>query len=262
MESFDSSSASLAAAEAPPVLQPRRIKIVRDAILAFIFAIALTLGLFVVGFVIALLAGWRPESTFKATPVVMVAAVLASEIPFAAVAFFLRWRYRSTGRILPVLFEGPYISAIFIGIGAGIVMAAFGFVHAFVATKLFGSASTEAMEELMGAVLDARGNPAAVSALVFSIALLAPFCEEFLFRGAMFSSVRSSANARAAAVVSSSLFAIAHLNASMFTYYLVFGFVMCWLLSKTQTIAAPIAAHVTVNATATIAMLLGPGPVQ
>jgi len=111
----------------------------------------------------------------------------------------------------------------------------------------------------MRAVLQARGNPVAVSALVFSIALLAPFCEEFFFRGAMFSSVRSTSSARSAAVVSSVLFAVAHLNFAMFTYYLVFGLTMCWLLSKTQTIAAPIAAHITVNATATIAMLMGSG---
>ena len=245
---------------APPLPQPRRIKIVRDGILAFVASIVLTVGLVMVAIVAALLTGMvvlgSPEP-FTPTPGMMVAVLLASEIPFAAVALFMRWRYRSTGRVLPLLFGGPYLSAIGIGIGAGIVMTGFGVVHALLATSLFGTATTEAMEELMRAVLAAQGNPVALAALGLCIALLAPLCEEFFFRGAMFSSVRSAPSARTAAVVSSLLFAVAHLNPAMFTYYLVFGLTMCWLLWKTQTIAAPIAAHVTVNATATIAMFLG-----
>jgi membrane protease YdiL (CAAX protease family) len=187
----------------------------------------------------------------------MVAALFGTEIPFVAVACFLRWRYQSTGHILPRLLQGHYLSAMLIGVGAGIAMAGFGVVHAIVSTSLFGSASTEAMEELMRAVFQSRGNLVAVSALVFSIAVLAPFCEEFFFRGVLFSSVRSTSSARTAAIASSLLFAVAHLNPAMFTYYVVFGLTMCWLLSKKQTIAAPIAAHITVNATATLGMLLG-----
>src|SRR6185503_7697304 len=107
-------------------------------------------------------------------------------------------------------------------------------------TSLFGKASTDAMEDLMRTLLASVGNPLILYGLVFSIAVLAPFCEEFFFRGAIFSSVRSSPNARAAAIVSSALFAVAHLNPMMFTYYLVFGFTMCWLVSRTRTLAAPI----------------------
>ena len=265
MESFDSTVPGVTNAAVPPPLPQRRIKFVRDGILAFVVSIALTIGFIVVGVVVMLIMGTLQVSTLQPmapTAGLMVAALFATEIPFAGVAWFLRWRYQSTGRVLPRLLQGPYLSAILTGIGAGFVMAGFGVIHAIVSTSLFGSASSEAMEELMRTVLQARGNLVAVSALVFSIALLAPFCEEFFFRGALFSSVRSTSSARSAAIVSSVLFAIAHLNAPMFTYYVVFGLTMCWLLSKTQTIAAPIAAHVTVNATATLAMLLGPGTVQ
>jgi membrane protease YdiL (CAAX protease family) len=116
------------------------------------------------------------------------------------------------------------------------------------------------MEELMRTLFSAKGDPVMAAGLVFAIAVLAPLCEEFFFRGAIFSSVRSGQRARAAAIVSSVLFAAAHGNWMMFTYYLVFGFTMCWLLARTRTIATPIAAHMTVNATAAIALLLSNTP--
>lgn len=260
MDSFDNSVEAIPvdAGLLPP--PPRPIRIVRDGILGFIVAVALTLSLVVVIIVAAILSGqmkMETSQTFSPPPVIWVVLLIGNQIPFLGVALFLRWRYKSTGRILPALFEGPYVSAILIGIVSGLAMAGFGIVHALIATALFGKASTDAMEDLMRTLLAAAGDPLILSGLVLSIAVLAPFCEELFFRGAIFSTARSAENARAAAIVSSVLFAVAHVNPMMFTYYLVFGFTMCWLASKTRTIAAPIAAHITVNATATIAMLLG-----
>jgi membrane protease YdiL (CAAX protease family) len=182
--------------------------------------------------------------------------LIAQGVPLLGVAWFLRWKYKSSGHLLPALLEGSFGSSALVGIVAGLVMAGFGTLHAIVATALFGKASTEAMEELMRQLLAATGDPAVLSGLVICIAILVPICEEFFFRGALFSSVRSGQSARAAAITSSVLFAVAHLNPMMFTYYLVFGFTMCWLLTRTRTIVAPMAAHITVNSTATIAMLL------
>jgi hypothetical protein len=110
----------------------------------------------------------------------------------------------------------------------------------------------------MDTLFSQKGSPLRVAVLVFTIAVLAPLCEEFFFRGAIFSSVRSTPKAWAGAIVSSVLFAVAHLNPTMITYYLIFGLTMCWLLSKTRTMAAPIAAHMTVNTVACIAVLLSP----
>ena len=246
--------------ELPP--PPKRIKIVRDGILGFIVAIALTLGLIIAIVIAGMISGSVSlnSPSFAPTPGLMLAMLFAAEIPFASVAAFLRWRYRSTGRLLPSLFEGSFLSSILIGVAAGVAMATFGYAHAFVATLLFGKASTEAMEDLMRTLFSVKNDPVMAAGMVFAIAVLAPLCEEFFFRGAIFSSVRSTQSARAAAIVSSFLFAIAHGNWMMFTYYLVFGLTMCWLLSKTQTIATPIAAHMTVNATAAIAMLMSHTP--
>ena len=108
----------------------------------------------------------------------------------------------------------------------------------------------------MRSILSSRGNTGMIATFVLLIAVATPFCEEFFFRGAIFSSVRSTDRARAGAIISSLLFAIAHVSLLMFTYYLVFGFTMCWLLSRTRTMATSIAAHITVNTIGAIAMLM------
>jgi len=260
MESIDNPIEATPIDDGLVVPPPRRIRIVRDGILAFLVAAALTLAFVVAVIVVAIVLGYvhfDASQTFSPPPALWIVLLAGNQLPFLGVAVFLRWRYRSTGRPVPMLFEGVTPSAVLKGIVAGLVMAGFGVLHAMVATSLFGKASTDAMEDLMRTLLASVGDPLILYGLVFSIAILAPFCEEFFFRGAIFSSVRSSPNARAAAIVSSALFAVAHLNPMMFTYYLVFGFTMCWLVSRTRTLAAPIAAHMTVNATATIAMLLG-----
>jgi len=262
MDSLDNTAAITSAEPGTiSVPTPPRIRIVRDGILAFLASIALTLVLVIVWVVGALLTGVIPTTRaqgFTPTPGWIVSILFAGELPFVGFGIFLRWRYRRKGHPLKALFEGTSVSKITIGIGTGICIAVFGLLHAVLSTMLFGKASSQAMEEVMKTLFSIKDRPGMVAALVFSIAVLAPFCEEFFFRGAIFSSVRSTQQARAGALVSTVLFALAHGNLSMFTYYVVFGLTMCWLLSKTGTMAAPIAAHMTVNTVACIAVLLSP----
>ena len=266
MDSLDNVPTYTTAEPGPLPAPMLRIRIIRDGILAFLGSIALTIALVIAGIVGALLTGIMPMPTgatqgFTPTAGWIVGILFAGELPFASFAMYLRWRYRRKGHLLKALFEGTSVSAIAIGIGTGICMAIFGFLHAALATMIFGKASSEAMEEIMQTLFSLRDRPGMVAALVFSIAVLAPFCEEFFFRGAIFGSVRSTQQARAGALLSAVLFAIAHGNPPMFTYYIVFGLTMCWLLSKTGTIAGPIAAHMTVNTVACIAVLLSPAGV-
>jgi len=244
----------------PPPLLP--IPIVRDGILTFVGSIFVTFVLVIIAVIGALITGAISTSSGESfVPSVgwIVGFLFFGELPFLGFGIFLRRNYRNKGHILERLFGGgrPFLSVL-IGIAAGIGMAVIGTLHAMLAMKLFGRASTEAMEQVMQTLFFQKGRPDRVVVLVFTIAVLAPLCEEFFFRGAIFSSVRSTKKAWAGAIVSSVLFAIAHLNPTMITYYLIFGMTMCWLLSKTKTMAAPIAAHMTVNTVACIAVLLAP----
>ena len=257
MDIQDNPAATVSGDPLPQLPPPRRIRIIRDGILAFLGALAVGLFFTVAILVVAMIGGGtRIAQDFKLSAPLIVSLLVAVELPFAVFAIFLRWQYKRTHRGGPPLLEGRFLPAVLVGILGGLATAAFGLVHALVSTYLFGKASTESMEEVMK-MLSVHENPTVAAALFLAVAVLAPLCEEFFFRGALFLPSRNMSNAKAAAIASSVLFAIAHLNPAMFTYYLVFGLTMCWLLSKTKTIAAPIAAHMTVNTFVCIAVLVG-----
>jgi membrane protease YdiL (CAAX protease family) len=243
------------------VAPPRPIKIVRDGILAFIVALGLTvaivIGIVIVEIIFGTIKLTRSEQ-FTPTPGFIVGTLVASALPFAIVALFLRWRYQSTGRVIPPLFEGPTSSAILRGVPAGLGLGALGFANAVLSTKLFGEAASDSMREVMSMLASLRNKPAAAAGLVFAIAVLAPLCEELFFRGAIFASVRSTEKMRAAAILSSILFAAGHLNLKMAPYYIVVGLTHCWLTRRTRSLAAPIASHMTVNGLVCLAVLLEP----
>ena len=244
----------------PPPLLP--IPIVRDGILTFVGCLVVTFVLVIIAIIAGIVTGaitTEQGADFMPSAGWVVGFLFFGELPFLASGIYLRRKYRNKGHVLEKLFgDGKTLLSILIGIGAGIGMAAIGTLHAMLAMKLFGRASTEVMDRVMQTLFFQKGRPDLVVEIVFTIAIMAPLCEEYFFRGALFSSVRSTRKAWAGAIVSSTLFAIAHFNPTMITYYLIFGLTMCWLLSKTKTMAAPIAAHMTVNTVACIAILLSP----
>jgi membrane protease YdiL (CAAX protease family) len=262
MDSFENLIPPLPATEAAVLdAAPPPIKIVRDGILAFLSASTLTVAVVIVIFIAEIILGrinLESSGSFRPTPGFVMGALLATELPFALVALFLRRRYQSTSRVIPSLFEGPTGAAVLRGIPTGLAVGAFGLLNASLAAKLFGEAASDAMKEVMELLSSLRSNPTVVVGLVFAIAVLAPLCEELFFRGAIFISVRSTEKMRVAAILSSTLFAIAHLNFKMVPYYIVFGLTMCWLTKRTRSLAASIAAHMTVNGLACLAVLLSP----
>jgi len=245
----------------PVAAPPLPIKIVRDGILAFLSAICLMVAIVVVIVIVEIILGTiklKSSEGFMPTPAFVVGSLLASALPFAGVAMFLRWRYQSTGRVIPPLFEGRTDSAILRGIPTGLVVGAIGVGNAVLSTKLFGEAASDSMKQVMALLSSLRNDPVVAVGLVLAIAVLAPLCEELFFRGAIFNSVRSTQKMRVAAILSSTLFAIAHLNLKMAPYYVIFGLTMCWLTKRTRSLAAPIAAHMTVNALVCLTVLLSP----
>jgi membrane protease YdiL (CAAX protease family) len=91
--------------------------------------------------------------------------------------------------------------------------------------------------------------------------LVTPIAEELLFRGVLFQGVRRRWGTWAAAIVSSAVFAAAHLeptalgSAFVMLSTFMFGLAMVWLFLRRRTLLAPIAAHVASNALGTVAFL-------
>jgi len=124
----------------------------------------------------------------------------------------------------------------------GLILAWSGqIVAALIETYLFGidpgSENTEAILELT------RINP-----LLFIIpAIVGPILEELVFRKIIFGTFYKRMNFFLAAIFSSIIFAILHLDFSHILIYTAIGFVFAFLYVKTKRIIVPIIVHMAMN---------------
>ena len=92
--------------------------------------------------------------------------------------------------------------------------------------------------------------------LFFFVAMLAPFCEEVLFRGLLYHGYRKSRNLVLAGVCSAFLFGIYHMNLNQAPYAFFLGIMMALLVEATGSIWSSIFMHVLVNGTSVVTMLV------
>lgn len=217
--------------------------------LVIIFAVALAGGL--LRFFTRAIRGGAPP-TPGLSVWLLALATGAQEIIFAYFAWRRFRKNREEGRG-PLILGGERLSAILLGIVCGAILLGVGGLIA----RLAGGAAPKGIAQLLAGLLQHSWTAAGV---FFLIAIVAPVCEEYFFRGAIFGLARANGNPWVGGIVASILFATLHLNFRMIPYYLIFSAMNCWLMVHTKTLAAPIAAHVTVNASACIAILVA-GPV-
>ena len=91
--------------------------------------------------------------------------------------------------------------------------------------------------------------------LCIAASLIAPLQEEFIFRGFLFSSLSSLGGKWFAAVLSSLLFALTHLNLLLLFPLFIFGLLLTWAYLRFQTLWVPILAHFFFNSATLIIQL-------
>ncbi len=84
-------------------------------------------------------------------------------------------------------------------------------------------------------------------AQIICLGILAPVCEELVFRGLMFRRMRALTSFRYAAFYSSMVFAFIHGNMVQMLYAFLLGMVFSYMYEKYGSVKAPIVAHVTAN---------------
>lgn len=78
--------------------------------------------------------------------------------------------------------------------------------------------------------------------------LVGPILEEIVFRKIIFGVFYQKTNFWAAALISSLIFSLAHLEPEHLLVYMAMGLTFCYLYAKTGRILVPIATHVAMNA--------------
>lgn len=92
-----------------------------------------------------------------------------------------------------------------------------------------------------------------VIGVLLAAAVVAPLLEEVLFRGLLFRSIARTLPTTAAAIISSAVFAAAHIVPAVMPYLFVVGLGCCWLYARHRTLWAPIVLHAVNNTLVTIA---------
>lgn len=92
--------------------------------------------------------------------------------------------------------------------------------------------------------------------LVFFIGILAPVCEEAVFRGPILSGYKKEGNTWKAILVSALLFGLLHMNVNQASYAFVIGVLLGFLLEATGSIFSTMLFHMLVNSTNAIMMII------
>jgi membrane protease YdiL (CAAX protease family) len=94
-----------------------------------------------------------------------------------------------------------------------------------------------------------------LSGLLAVAALLTPFVEEVIFRGALLGALSRHLRVWAGVLLQAFVFAFLHEDNSAVAFLFAFALVAAWLARRSGGLLAPIALHTTVNTFATLALV-------
>ena len=208
--------------------------------------ISLVLGGFFAALVVKTML--RPDA--GDAPKVTLDQVLPNAALFAAmfigIALFLRFRGIDLTRALG-LDRVPVVRAM--AIGLGLIVAAFPLVlcAGLIMQMVLRQEAQE--QELVTLFKEAaqKSNGAAVGQIMFAGALIAPICEEFLFRGFFYIVFKRYLGALASAVLTSALFAAFHVNLAAFPSLFVLALCFTIAFETTGSLLVPITMHALFN---------------
>ncbi len=105
--------------------------------------------------------------------------------------------------------------------------------------------------------LKTSDDPQVLALMIVTAIVVAPICEEIVFRGYFYPVMKKFAGAWIAAACSALVFASAHGNLTATLPLFIFGGVLVFLYEKTGSIWAPIAAHCCFNSATVIVQFIG-----
>lgn len=123
-------------------------------------------------------------------------------------------------------------------------------------SKLLGSQGSS--NPILNLALDAARSSdfVAIGFFYATLGVLAPLCEESLFRGFLYTNLRKRFGAGVSLLVSASLFAVAHLDPGAIVQLLCLGLVFAYVFEQTRSIVPSMIAHGLWNSGSFTLMLL------
>jgi membrane protease YdiL (CAAX protease family) len=135
-----------------------------------------------------------------------------------------------------------------------VIVSTFGTVFINFLIDVFPQQAPDGLEVVTTALKNADG--AVLASFLFGVCVFAPVVEEVLFRGWIWWAVEKAVSPIAALVVTTLLFAVAHVDILHIVAVLPLGCLLGYLRLKTRSIWAPLVAHALNNILASLALLL------
>lgn len=129
--------------------------------------------------------------------------------------------------------------------------AAWAFAGVFLA--LFAQSIAASIENMIGIDMGSENTQEIIKLIesfpvvILVSSIIGPILEEIVFRKIIFGSLHKKMNFFFAALISSVIFALAHMEPEHVILYSAMGFTFAFLYVKTKRIIVPIIAHVTMN---------------
>ncbi len=131
----------------------------------------------------------------------------------------------------------------FIVIGVSLVLASY--VVTLINNNLFVMFGKDIQADEIQKLLSELASP---YAFIFTAVIIAPFVEESFFRGFLFAGFRQRYGYQKAAILSSAIFAAAHLQISVLVPTFLLGYIFSYLYQKSNSIFPGMLMHFLVNA--------------
>jgi len=167
-----------------------------------------------------------------------------AEIAMAGAAFLLARPFFGAGARQLGLGSAPTVSLVGIGLVAGLALWGASAVLGDAQARVFGD-----HPQMVEKIFALHRDFASITFDFLSACVIAPFCEEFFFRGIIFAGLAQRMPVIVAAIASGALFALAHLDPWAFVPLAVIGVGLAYVYYYTKSLWPNVIAHFAVNTT-------------
>jgi len=122
-------------------------------------------------------------------------------------------------------------------------------------TDWLESLDFETMQDSVKA-LQKQNDVVFLALMRFSAVIVAPICEEVVFRGYLYGVAKRYCGPVVAALASALIFSAAHASVAALLPLALFGLLLVWLYERTGSLWAPVAAHACFNAATVVVLMI------
>ncbi len=231
----------------------KRLKLsANDGTPDFPVAVGIISAIIIFSFLIALAASRFP--VISSEPVLaIIMGLFGTSLITAVLLFYLFARFRA---FLVSILREPHFPVVLKGLRIYLIFLPLLFFITMLSAVFFKSIGFEPRPQQVFAVYQQADSFYVLFSMFFLSCIIAPFAEEVIFRGVIYTAFKERFPVPAAIIISSLLFALLHNEIFAFGSLFAFGVLLAYLFEKYDNLWLSVSVHFFNNLFANIAILL------